>query len=160
FSPDSRRVLAGCQDGSARLWDLATAERTVPPLAHTQSKNVRNPQFSPDGRRVLTGGDSGTAGRARVWGAATGEPVTPWMWHDAKEVGGAAFSPDGDRIVTFTRIMHSLPHPSCRYGAQVWDATTGTPVTLPVAFRTKVNHAAFSPDGRRFAVAAGNLALT
>ena len=57
--------------------------------------------FSPDGRQVVTasGDNSKNTGEARVWDAATGQPLTPLFRHDS-EVRFAAFSPDGRRDVT------------------------------------------------------------
>src|SRR5205807_9901064 len=54
--------------------------------------------FSPDGRLVVTASADKTA---RVWDAATGEPVTPPLKHGA-EVTRASFSPDGRRLFTIT----------------------------------------------------------
>jgi WD40 repeat protein/tRNA A-37 threonylcarbamoyl transferase component Bud32/tetratricopeptide (TPR) repeat protein len=92
-------------------------------------------EFSPDGSRVVT-----TDGTARVWDAATGQPVSPPLEHrgPVKHVEHAAFSPDGRRVVTasFDRT------------ARVWDAATGQPVTPPLKHDGVVLYAAFSPDGR------------
>ena len=52
--------------------------------------------FSPDGKTVLTGSDDKTA---RLWDAATGQPLGPPMKHQGA-VRAVAFSPDGKTIVT------------------------------------------------------------
>jgi WD40 repeat protein len=51
----------------------------------------------------------------------------------------AAFSPDGQRVVTA----------SWDQTARVWDVQSGQPVTPPLKHNGEVQHAAFSPDGRR-----------
>ncbi len=61
---------------------------------------VNHAAFSPDGRRVLTASGDNTA---RVWDAATGQPITPPMKHE-DNVSHAAFSPDGRRVVTASGI--------------------------------------------------------
>ncbi len=58
-SPDSRRVLTGTADGSARLWDLESGTSASPPFLH--AGYVMAASFSPDGRRVLTGDNGGSA---------------------------------------------------------------------------------------------------
>jgi WD40 repeat protein len=57
---------------------------------------IARASFSPDGRYVLTASFDHTA---RVWDAATAEPVTPPLQH-SDWVMHAAFSPDGRRVVT------------------------------------------------------------
>src|SRR5207248_125719 len=52
--------------------------------------------FSRDGRFVVTGSDDGTA---RVWDAATGEPVGPMLLHNGTVIQ-ALFSPDGKHVLT------------------------------------------------------------
>ncbi len=52
--------------------------------------------FSPDGKTVLTGSADKTA---RLWDAATGQPIGPPLPHrDA--VQAVAFSPDGKTVLT------------------------------------------------------------
>jgi WD40 repeat protein len=98
-----------------------------------------NAAFSPDGTRVVTASDDGTA---RVWDAATGQPLTSPLAHQDK-VWSVAFSPDGTRVVTASEDKT----------ARVWDAATGKPLTGPLAHQDKVWSAAFSPDGTRVVTA-------
>ena len=48
FSPDGRTLLTGCDDSSARLWDVATGRQIGPTLRHDDA--VLGVAFSPDGR--------------------------------------------------------------------------------------------------------------
>ena len=52
--------------------------------------------FSPDGTKIATASDDQTA---RLWDAATGEPLCDPLKH-AGEVNAVAFSPDGTKIAT------------------------------------------------------------
>jgi WD40 repeat protein len=136
--------------------------------------------FSPDGSRILTTCNDWTA---RVWDAATGEPITPPLAHDKRVVHGS-FSPDGRRVVTASfdntaRVWNSqtgeplliLKHDSCvchaefspdgrrivtagfDQKAQVWDAASGKPSLPPLPHNAAVWQASFSPDGRRIVTA-------
>ncbi len=75
FSPDSRWLATGSDDGTARLWDLQAAEG--PNAASCQmpgrdtSKAIRAIAFSGDSRWLVTGGADGTP---RLWDLGTPDP--------------------------------------------------------------------------------------
>jgi len=128
------------QASLTRLATLLTDRRwMLPMLLVKESGGVRNAQFSPDGKRIVTASDGGTA---RVWDAASGQPLTKPLTH-GRWVRWAQFSPDGKRVVTasFDRT------------ARVWDAQTGQPLTEPLSHSDAVVFAQFSPDGKRVATA-------
>ena len=56
--------------------------------------------FSPDGKRIVTASGDKTA---RIWDAATGQPIGEPLKGHEDAVYSAAFSPDGKRIVTASR---------------------------------------------------------
>jgi tetratricopeptide (TPR) repeat protein len=91
-------------------------------------------RFSPDGKTILTGGDVKTA---RLWDAATGQPIGRPLEHQGA-VSAESFSPDGTTILTG----------SSDKTARLWDATTGQPVGKPLEHRDEVHAVAFSPDGK------------
>jgi WD40 repeat protein len=61
--------------------------------------SVNSAAFSPNGALVVTGSDDKTA---RIWDAATGQPIVVLKGHDLA-VNSAAFSPNGLRVVTASR---------------------------------------------------------
>jgi hypothetical protein len=70
---------------------------------------IYSARFSPGGKRIVTASKDGTA---RVWDAATGDPVgEPMQSNEA--VCAARFSPDGRRVVTASWIT-----------ARVWDVSS------------------------------------
>lgn len=138
FSPDGKRIVTGGTDG-ARVWDTETGELLFGMLS-TRAP-VRAAQFSPDGQRVLALDESGTA---RIWNAANGEPLSPWLQSegllktelkDFSPVG--EFSPDGGLIVTAWNSKT----------AGLWGGTNGEHL-FALSHPRVVVHAAFSPDSR------------
>jgi WD40 repeat protein len=100
---------------------------------------VLDASFSPDGTRAVTASRDQTA---RLWDAATGQPIGAPMRHDAA-VKTAAFSPDGTRIVTA----------STDGTARLWDAMTGAPLGAAMRHDGVVRGAVFSPDATRILTA-------
>jgi WD40 repeat protein/serine/threonine protein kinase/tetratricopeptide (TPR) repeat protein len=96
-------------------------------------KGVHEIAFSPDGKTVLTGSFDHTA---RLWDAASGQPIGSPMLHQ-NEVLAVAFSPDGKAVLTG----------SMDNTVRLWDAT-GRPLIAPLRHNDWVNVVAFSPDGK------------
>jgi WD40 repeat protein/tetratricopeptide (TPR) repeat protein len=90
--------------------------------------------YSPDGRTALTGGEDGTA---RLWDAATGQPIGEPLEHHSP-VYTVAFSPDGQSALTGSNDGV----------ARLWDAATGQPIGRPLEHRGAVVSLAFSRDGK------------
>jgi tetratricopeptide (TPR) repeat protein len=68
FSPDGQLVLTCGDDGTARLWDVATSK----PVATFRHENeVMSAHFSRDGRLLLTASKDGTA---RLWDVVSPAP--------------------------------------------------------------------------------------
>ena len=109
----------GSQD-AAIVWDVASGEKTATLLHHG---SVEVAAFSPDSRQVVTASGDGTA---RVWDAATGQPVTPPMRYGG-QAGAATFGRDGSYVVTAGYPSDG----SWESILRVWDAKTGRPITAP-----------------------------
>ncbi len=138
FSADGRRVVSAGLDLKARLWDVRTGERALPPLEH--SLGVGAARFAPDGRRVVT---IDVAGRLRIWDATNGRPVGPTFETGAQDGRGISFSPDGRSMAT----------PVSR-GVQRLRLETGDEDGPILRTDVPVARALFSPDGRWMAAAA------
>lgn len=112
---------------------LRYSPRLVQQWAHEGP--VRQAVFSRDGRRVLTTSDDHTA---RVWDAATGEPVTPPLVHQGAVVDGN-FSPDGRMVLTASEDGT----------ARLWSAETGKAILVLTGHGKPLTSCAFRPDGQR-----------
>ena len=99
FKADERPRLLRTVDALGQA--LTGPQEVVPPLdANFLSLDpVWSAAFSPDGERVVTASNDKTA---RMWDAATGEPIGKPMQHD-DWIYSAAFSPDGARVVTASK---------------------------------------------------------
>jgi WD40 repeat protein/tRNA A-37 threonylcarbamoyl transferase component Bud32 len=110
FSADGRRLISAGQDGTARIWDLASG-RLIKALDH-HGTDVNVAVFSPDESRVATAGDDGLV---RLWDAASGIVIRKFTPAHSDEVSCLVFTPDGRRLVSGGKD-HRLA---------VWDVETG-----------------------------------
>ena len=139
FSRDSTRLVTAGKDGKARVWACETGQ---PGATFDHGADVRCAQFDVTGAVALTAGADGVV---KQWDTATGRAARPDVKH-GKDVLWAAYSPDGDRLVTAGTGM-----------AKLWNAKTGEPVGPPFhAGADVVLYAEFSPDGKRVVTAGGD----
>lgn len=134
FSPDGLRVVTAGDDGTARIWELATGDVSV---LRVNTKQIVGASFTAGGKRVVTVDADGVA---RISDAATGTFIVR-----IGKLGGApldvvVFSPDGRRVVTARADG----------AARISDAATGTLVArLGEPGDASLRAIAFTPDGTR-----------
>ena len=79
FSPDSKKILVGYQNGLAKLWNI---DGTLLQTLTGHSGQVLAAAFSSDGAFAITGSDDNTA---KVWDTATGEQVVSLIALDTED---------------------------------------------------------------------------
>jgi len=171
FSPDGSRLLMADDFGEASVWRLDPIEEAA--VVRHESP-VLHATFSPDGKLIAT---ASTDHVARVWDAASGAPLSPPLYHE-DTVTHVAFDPGQLRLATvtagnlvrvweLTRAPPALMHEAIERAVfhpdgnrlltvgpsevKLWDLHRGALFTLSVG--SQIYDAAFSPDGRRIAIA-------
>lgn len=129
FSPDSKYVVTGSGDHTARVWEVVSGLE-ISRMTHGDA--VSSVAFSPDGRYVASGSSDNTI---RVWESKTGKELSRMTHGDS--VSSIAFSPNGKYIVSG----------SYDTTARVWEAETGKELSRMTHGGT-VSSIAFSPDGK------------
>jgi WD40 repeat protein len=129
-SRNGARVVSGSDDGTVRVWDLATGQDIVL-TGHTDW--VRAIAVSRNGARLVSGSDDGTV---RVWDLAAGREEAVLTGHTG-EVFSVAITPDG-----------ALALSGGGDGTlRVWDLATGSERAVLTGHTRPVWSVAITPDG-------------
>lgn len=131
FSPDPAdpRMVTAQDDGTIRLWDVATGGQIA--VLGDRAAPAYTLAFSPDGRLLASGSGSAVV----LWDAAISGPVGRFEGHTGS-VRALAFSADG------TLLASGGDDGSIR----VWDLVSATPLAVLDGHTAAVLEVAFSPD--------------
>jgi len=140
FRPNKNQVLTASDDGTARLWDVASG-RQLQVFAEPTGEPINDAWFSPAGGQVVTASNDGTA---RIWSAADGALRGTLGGADRSAVYNAAFSRNGRLVVTCSGSS-----------AVIWSTQSEQPLTK-LQYGSTISDCEFSPDGSRVVTAGNN----
>lgn len=141
FSPDGKQVVTGSIDATARVWSLDVSRDSLP--LHEPGGFIWSVAFSPDGTQVATASQDGAV---RLW-SDDGRLLYVLRGH-TQDVYSVVFSQDGKWLLTA----------SLDGTARVWPSDgRASDRRVLVSQREPLFGAAFSPDGRRVALASSPL---
>jgi len=172
FSPDGRRIVTTSEDNTIQIWDAKTSTPIGEPLRGHEGP-MNSAAFSADGKRIVSASEDKTVrlwdaqtGKAigepfrldDAVGAAVFSPNGKLVVTDAisildietgkscqvRPTGSAAFSPNGDRLVSATQFL----------GVQLWETANCKPIGDPIRPHGEwAGDAVFSSNGRRILIA-------
>ncbi|PTQ78557.1 WD40 repeat protein [Nitrosomonas oligotropha] len=139
FSADSRRLVSGSADTTARIWDVASGASLHTLNGHRNA--IYAVAFSPDGRLTVTGSDDHSL---KLWDSATGKQLADLHGHTDK-VRSVAFTPDGRYLLSG----------SWDQTIRLWNSQTGAANKVLARQDATVDHLSIAPDGSKVLTGAG-----
>jgi WD40 repeat protein len=139
FSPDGRKLASCGQDGTVRLWELATGRCLRKIAAHPAE--VNDAAFAPDGRTLATVSDDGTI---KLWNLESGsdEPKATIPAHKGDAIA-VRFAHDGRQLVSAGRNDGRI---------KLWDIATRRELAASTTSEGRgVESVALAPDGKALA---------
>jgi WD40 repeat protein len=132
FAPDGKSLAYGTLQGKIHLWDVANGKQLH---VFEQKGCVCSPVFAPDGKALVSAAEDGAL---RLWDVVGGKQLQ--AFEDKDGVRSVVFAPDGKALVVVGE----------KGKVRLWDVAGGKQIR---AFDGC--SAAFAPDGKSLAVAAG-----
>jgi|GEM_PF-1618532 WD40 repeat protein/serine/threonine protein kinase len=132
-------IATARKSGTARVWEAASGRSVSPPIIH-DADGLNHLELSADGTRLLTWGSNefrSDGDRVRTWDVSSGKQLVE-VSHKKRMVSSAAFSPDGQRVVSGGLDGNVI----------IWEADTGETIAGPYKRVDRIASVQFSPDGR------------
>ncbi|MHC5598126.1 MAG: protein kinase domain-containing protein [Nostoc sp.] len=131
ISPDGKTIASSGDNGTIKLWNLATGKQISSLNGHSQQVNVV--VISPDGKLLVSASDDNTI---KIWNLATRKQIRTLTGH-SDSVHALAISADSETLVSG----------SDDNTIKIWDLATGELIRTLVGHTFWVRSLAISPDG-------------
>jgi WD40 repeat protein len=135
FNLNGRFVVTAADDGSARVWDVATGAQLA--VIKFKAGKTTAASFSRDGSQLLIASEDG---KARIWDWKSDQKIVEMAGH-AKSLSGAEFSPSDEQVLTT----------SWDSTARLFDVATGRTAAVFAGHSDGIISGTFSSDGRHIA---------
>jgi WD40 repeat protein len=140
FSPNGKIAATADNDGTARLWNVATERQLGQPIKVT-GVQLRDVAFSPAGNVLVT---VDTAGAIRFWAVASHHQLGAPIDASRRQLLSVAFSPNGKVLATA----------GADGSTRLWNVATGRQIGAAMTTPgITVSEVRFSPDGKLLATA-------
>ncbi|MEO6253397.1 MAG: WD40 repeat domain-containing protein, partial [Ferruginibacter sp.] len=133
FSMDSRLLISGSDDNTAKLWDVASGKELLSFVGHTD--RVISVKFFNNDLHLITGSEDNTA---KIWNCKTGKLVFDLKGHKDR-ITSVNLSPDEKLAITS----------SADNTAKIWNTETGQLLHTLVNHQWAVVKAIFSITGTK-----------
>jgi WD40 repeat protein/transcriptional regulator with XRE-family HTH domain len=140
FSPDSKLLLTGSDNGYARLWDISS-NITMTRAFEVDGSEAMSVAFTAD-RHPITGSNTGVV---EIWDLNKRRAQRRFVGH-VGAIQSLAVSPDGRYLLTASDDQT----------ARLWDIQTGAELRRFAGHTGPVTVALFSPDGRMVLTGSGD----
>ena len=142
FSPDSKLLAIGNDDGTTEIRDVTTQQLKATIASDGRYDSIESLLYSPDGRKLAR---LNRGGQIFLYETTASQPATLLALPDKARAGSMAFSPDGKLLAV-----------GCEdYKIRMVLVATGEIVATFLGHNANVAAVAFSPDGKTLASADG-----
>jgi len=151
FNPQGTLLATGDRNGGIYLWNTATWTLAAGPLIGPGSKGILGGvALNHDGSLVAAGDANG---HVYVWNVRTGKLAAALAAIDGMQIGGVAFSPNGNVVAATTDndLQDVTKDDIC-----VWDLSVNRQAVFTDPDSAGEFRLAFSPDGNTLAVGDAN----
>ncbi|WP_445627966.1 protein kinase domain-containing protein [Nostoc sp. DSM 114167] len=131
ISPDGKTIASSGDNGTIKLWNLATGKLIASLKGHFQQVNVV--VISPDGKLLVSASDDNTI---KIWNLATRKQIRTLTGH-SDSVHALAISADSETLVSA----------SDDNTIKIWDLATGEQIRTLAGHTFWVRSVAISPNG-------------